>query len=250
MNEAGRCDRISLMNAGKVLVTDMPAELVAKRAAADAGSGLHRLPGGRRRWRRHIEPTKARAEGAGIRTGRASLPRVRANRCFSLSTCLELQSARGAGTQARSGAGHDGPAGHGHSDVHLRLRHQPGCGEAEIRGAGPRPDHVKPGLCAQPLRFAILRRASADRRLCRTRSADAFRRARAGRRDPTRLRAGCGSRRPGADRRLGGRFHAAARRNGARLCTRHASRLAPGRSETPLRPEPRQSGHDRYALSL
>ena len=40
------------------------------------------------------------------------------------------------------------------------------------------------------------------------------------------------------------------RRNGARLCTRHASRLAPGRSETPLRPEPRQSGHDRYALSL
>ncbi len=28
MNEAGRCDRISLMNAGKVLVTEVPAELV------------------------------------------------------------------------------------------------------------------------------------------------------------------------------------------------------------------------------
>ena len=28
MNEAGRCDRISLMNAGRVLVTDVPAELV------------------------------------------------------------------------------------------------------------------------------------------------------------------------------------------------------------------------------
>jgi len=34
MNEAGRCDRISLMNAGKVLVTGVPAELVRKRGAA------------------------------------------------------------------------------------------------------------------------------------------------------------------------------------------------------------------------
>jgi ribosome-dependent ATPase len=34
MNEAGRCDRISLMNAGKVLVTDVPAEIVRKRGAA------------------------------------------------------------------------------------------------------------------------------------------------------------------------------------------------------------------------
>jgi len=34
MNEAGRCDRISLMNAGKVLVTDSPAELVRQRGTA------------------------------------------------------------------------------------------------------------------------------------------------------------------------------------------------------------------------
>jgi len=33
MNEAGRCDRIALMNAGKVLVTDVPAQLVAQRRA-------------------------------------------------------------------------------------------------------------------------------------------------------------------------------------------------------------------------
>lgn len=33
MNEAGRCDRISLMHAGKVLVTEVPAELVRLRAA-------------------------------------------------------------------------------------------------------------------------------------------------------------------------------------------------------------------------
>jgi ribosome-dependent ATPase len=34
MNEAGRCDRISLMDAGKVLVTDVPAELVRLRGVA------------------------------------------------------------------------------------------------------------------------------------------------------------------------------------------------------------------------
>ncbi len=33
MNEAGRCDRISLMHAGKVLVTEVPAELVRLRGA-------------------------------------------------------------------------------------------------------------------------------------------------------------------------------------------------------------------------
>ncbi len=33
MNEAGRCDRISLMHAGKVLVSDTPAELVRKRGS-------------------------------------------------------------------------------------------------------------------------------------------------------------------------------------------------------------------------
>jgi len=34
MNEAARCDRIALMNAGKVLVTDVPSELVRQRGAA------------------------------------------------------------------------------------------------------------------------------------------------------------------------------------------------------------------------
>ncbi|NLD05613.1 MAG: ribosome-associated ATPase/putative transporter RbbA [Synergistaceae bacterium] len=34
MNEAERCDRISLMHAGKVLVTDVPTELVRKRGSA------------------------------------------------------------------------------------------------------------------------------------------------------------------------------------------------------------------------
>jgi ribosome-dependent ATPase len=49
MNEAERCDRISLMHAGKVLVSDSPAGWWRARRG-DAGRGLHRLPrrGGRR----------------------------------------------------------------------------------------------------------------------------------------------------------------------------------------------------------
>ena len=43
MNEAERCDRISLMHAGKVLDSDTPAALMAKRVRA--------------RWRRHSSPT-------------------------------------------------------------------------------------------------------------------------------------------------------------------------------------------------
>src|SRR5690606_8167808 len=35
MNEAERCDRISLMHAGKVLVSDTPAGIVEKRGSAD-----------------------------------------------------------------------------------------------------------------------------------------------------------------------------------------------------------------------
>ena len=45
MNEAERCDRISLMHAGRVLVTDTPAALRERRARADAGGRLHRLSG-------------------------------------------------------------------------------------------------------------------------------------------------------------------------------------------------------------
>ena len=46
MNEGARCDRISLMHAGKVLAQDAPAALLRARGVADAGGSLHRLPGG------------------------------------------------------------------------------------------------------------------------------------------------------------------------------------------------------------
>ena len=63
INEAERCDRISLMSAGKVLVVDTPAGVVEKRGAQDAGRGVHRLPGGRgRRQASREKPDGAAAD--------------------------------------------------------------------------------------------------------------------------------------------------------------------------------------------
>ncbi len=45
INEAGRCDRISLMSAGKVLVIDTPDGVVKKPRRRHTGRRLHRLPG-------------------------------------------------------------------------------------------------------------------------------------------------------------------------------------------------------------
>ena len=43
MNEAERCDRISLMDSGRVLATDTPADLVKATRRRNAGGCLHRL---------------------------------------------------------------------------------------------------------------------------------------------------------------------------------------------------------------
>ena len=48
MNEGARCDRISLMNDGRVLATGVPGGTRAPARAADAGSHFHQLPERRR----------------------------------------------------------------------------------------------------------------------------------------------------------------------------------------------------------
>ena len=75
MNEAERCDRISLMHAGEVLVIDTPAGLVRARGGRDARGGVHRLPGGGAGARPVVERDRrhrrsARRTGTG-RAGRA-----------------------------------------------------------------------------------------------------------------------------------------------------------------------------------
>jgi ribosome-dependent ATPase len=58
MNEAERCDRMSMMHAGKVLDSDVRRQ-TGREARRHAGRGLHRLPGrsrGRHGGRRHASP--------------------------------------------------------------------------------------------------------------------------------------------------------------------------------------------------
>ena len=48
MNEAQRCDRVSLMHAGKVLAQGTPAAIIQRAWRREPGGSLHRLSGGRR----------------------------------------------------------------------------------------------------------------------------------------------------------------------------------------------------------
>jgi ribosome-dependent ATPase len=56
MNEAERCDRISLMDSGRVLATGTPADLVEARGACHAGRRVHQLFGSRLSERRLLTP--------------------------------------------------------------------------------------------------------------------------------------------------------------------------------------------------
>ena len=78
MNEAERCDRISLMHAGRVLVSDTPAALIARRGVAHAGGRLHRLPG--RGGGRAARAESRRRGGRRRRAGRRRACRT-ARRC-------------------------------------------------------------------------------------------------------------------------------------------------------------------------
>ena len=131
MNEAERCDRISLMHAGKVLVSDAPAELVKKRGVGDAGS-------------RPLSPTwKTRCADDEIKQrrpaaiahfcqaagGTKSKPSAQcAAAAFSVARAVQLHAPRDAGTAARPGTGDPGAARQHHLDVHHGLRHQYGRG--------------------------------------------------------------------------------------------------------------------------
>jgi len=69
MNEAERCDRVSLMHAGRVLATDTPAALMASRNAASLDDAfvayLEEASGQKEETRAQIEETELRAAVAG-----------------------------------------------------------------------------------------------------------------------------------------------------------------------------------------
>ena len=94
MNEAVRCDRISLMHAGRVLATRHAGRPDRGARRRDPGGGLHRLHRGGRRARR------APASDAAVTAGEARRPAssrrgAPAGRAFSLrSGCSPTRSAR------------------------------------------------------------------------------------------------------------------------------------------------------------
>ncbi|MBA5778066.1 ribosome-associated ATPase/putative transporter RbbA [Stappia sp. F7233] len=93
MHEAERCDRISLMHAGRVLAVGTPAELVAARDAdsLDAAfiSYLEEFDGGEGGAGSAGEPGASLTEAEEI-TGKAALVGLRRVRAFALREALEL----------------------------------------------------------------------------------------------------------------------------------------------------------------
>ena len=159
MNEAERCDRISLMHAGRVLISDTPAAIVASAIGRHAGGGLHRLSG--RRDRPDATVASAAGAGRGDRRGRSRASRAAAPSVATLvrsAAHARLYAARGARAAPRSDPRHAGDARQRDADVRDRLRHQPGRRKPDLRGARPRRHHDQPRLRAADRRLALLHR--------------------------------------------------------------------------------------------
>ena len=178
MNEAERCDRISLMHAGKVLVSDTPRALIDKRGARNLEEAfigyLEDAVG---------DPPEADAPPLAAET--TERPPVR---WFEPRRMLSLCPSRDAGAAPRRDPRPDRHARQPDPDGDLRLWHYDGRGKFDLRGARPRPDHDQPELRAQHRRLPLFHREAADHRLRRSRPADAVRSAVAGDRNPARLR--------------------------------------------------------------
>ena len=239
MNEAQRCDRISLMHAGRVLASGAPRRS-SRRAA-------------RARWRRPSSPAwrrRKRASGTGAAAEAppaAPLPATRpAPGRVQPAALRELRAARGAGAAARSDPARVRAARLRAADDRPRLRHLHRRREPGLRRARPRRHAGEPRLPAQPVRLALLHRAPADPGLRRTRPAHARGRAEPRDRNPGRLRPRPAARPRHRNRRLDRRRHAAARRNRCGLRPGHARRV-PRRARAPrptgrrLRRNPRRS---------
>ncbi len=172
MNEAERCDRISLMHAGKVLASDTPAGLCAARgeptleaafigyleeatgvskAAAQAVAQPAPLPG-RACCARPARPLPEAVAGKRGEPALQPAPPAR------------LRLPRSAGTAPRPDPPCLRAARFGAAHVRARFRHFDGCRRPAFRRARPRPVAGEPGLCAEYCRFALLHRAAAHRR--------------------------------------------------------------------------------------
>ena len=147
MNEAERCDRMSMMHAGRVLAQGPPAELVDERKASNSGGGLHRLSRGgratRRGGRQPVAATEpARPQAAAVAAGRAKPSRPRPGR-FSLARVWAFARREAIELRPRSGPSRLRGAGPDPADDRVRLRHLARRRSPDLRGARFR-RHARP----------------------------------------------------------------------------------------------------------
>ena len=177
MNEADRCDRISLMHRGKVLAVGAPKELVKQRGsasledafisyleeAAESEEKKQTQPASATRssGRKSEDPTSAATRRSRRHTVRAarSIARLQAVRS---QTAVGLCPARNHGALTRSHTVVVRLHRTCHFDVCLRLRDHVRCREPQVRGLRPGPDARKPKAAGELFRLALFLRTPAD----------------------------------------------------------------------------------------
>jgi ribosome-dependent ATPase len=214
MNEAERCDRVSLMHAGKVLTSDTPTAIVAARGTATLElafiacleEAIADTPDA------DSQPATAPAVA-----GRDDGGAAQARHDVQPDPHARLFPARGARAAARSDPRHARDSRQRAAAVRARLRHQHGRREPDLRHARPRRQRDQPRLQPADRGLALFHREVADHRLCRSRPPHARRRDRPRHRAAAGLRPRRRPRPPCRDRRLGRRRQSDAGRNAALL---------------------------------
>ena len=170
MNEAMRCDRISLMHAGKVLVSGEPAKLMAERGVDNLDDAFIG----------YLEDAMAQAE-----TGSRPLPNVGAAPPFTgvspsvpalVTPAPRARMGGGTWPPPRSDSCHARPARQPAPDVRGGLRHQHGRGRSDVCRAGQGSDERQSRLCDESRRVAVFCRTCPHRRSRRAGPAHAERR--------------------------------------------------------------------------
>ena len=173
MNEAERCDRISLMHQGRVLAVGAPKELTKERGSAtleDAFiSYLEEAGGAGEKKRPEASP---QATGEAAKPPEAAVPATdeqrghlppRASRRFDPRTAVGLCPTRDDGAPARPDPARIRVHRSCRSDVCDGLRHHLRRRESEICGLRPGPDAGKSSAARKFLGFALFHRTPSDR---------------------------------------------------------------------------------------